>query len=149
MTDERARANDEARPIEPVTDCENNGSKGYALCSASIFRDHVEGTRALRDRQAAYLESLPSDPKEVICAAYKLMHPDGDKYPHGIEEALHLSHALEALVKGGDLDTEGRTRDAALNVAHRVAYAMHRATRQLDRISDILGNPGRIERDGS
>ena len=75
------------------------------------------------------------------------MHPDGDDYPEGIEEALHLSQALEAMIKDGDLDEEGRTRDAALYVADRVVFAMHRATRQLGRISDILKNPGRIESD--
>ncbi len=147
MTDERARANDEARPVKPVTNWQNKAANGYALCGESIFRKHIEGTQALRDRQAAYLDSLPSDPPEVIRAALKLMHPNGDNYPEGIEEALHLSYALEALVKDGELDEEGRPRDAALYLADRVAYAMHRATRQLDRIADILRNPSRVERD--
>ncbi|SFN46749.1 hypothetical protein SAMN04487859_10330 [Roseovarius lutimaris] len=133
--------------IEPVTVWENEEAKGHALCAEYLFREHVEHTQAMRDRHAAYLASLPTDPQEVIRAALKLMHPTGDDYPDGIEEALHLSYALEALVKEGDLDAKGRSRDAALYVASQVSYAMHRATRQLDRISDILGNPGRIERD--
>ncbi|WP_146136659.1 hypothetical protein [Aliiruegeria haliotis] len=133
--------------LKPVTMWENKAAKGHALCAEPIFRDHIEGTQALRDRQAAYLDSLPSDPPEVIRAALKLMHPNSESYPDGIEEALHLSHALEALVKDGDLDEDGFNRDAALYVADRVVMAMHRATRQLDRIGDILGNPGRIERD--
>lgn len=133
--------------IEPVTVWEDEEAKGHALCAESIFRQHIEETQELRGRHAAYLASLPTDPREVIRAALKLMHPTGDEYPDGIEEALHLSYALEALVKEGDLDVKGRSRDAALYVASQVSYAMHRATRQLDRISDILGNPGRIERD--
>lgn len=131
----------------PVSEWENNAAKGYALCAEHTFRDHIERTQALRDRQAAYLESLPRNPPEAILAAIELMHPNGDSYPDGIEEALHLSCALEALVKDGDLAAECRTRDAALYVADRVAFAVHRATRQLDRIAHILRNPGRIERD--
>ena len=139
MTNERACADNESESVEPVTDWENKAAKGHALCVESIFRKHIEGTQALRDRQAAYLDSLPSDPPEVIRVALKLMHLNSDQYPEGIEEALRLSYALEALVKEGDLDNEGRTRDAALHLADRVAFTMHRATRQLDRISDILG----------
>jgi len=148
MTKDRVCADTPALPIYPVNNWENNEVKGHALCADYLFREHVERAQALRDRQASYLESLPTDPREVIRAALKLMHPTGDEYPDGIEEALHLSYALEALVKEGDLDAKGRSRDAALYVASQVSYAMHRATRQLDRISDTLGNPGRIERDG-
>ena len=144
MTKERACASDEARPIKPVTKWENNASNGQALCSEYLFREQVEQTRVLRDRQAAYRKSLPTDPPEAIRAALRIMHPTGDDYPDGIEEALHLSFALEALVRAGDLDAQGRSREAALYVADRVSDAMHRATRQLDRIADILGNPGRI-----
>lgn len=133
--------------LKPVTMWENKAAKGHALCAESTFRDHIESAQALRDRQAAYLDSLPSDPPEVIRAARRLLHQGSDEYPEGIKEALHLSHALEALVKEGDLNEDGFDRDAALYVAHRIVIAMHRATRQLDRISDILGNPGRIERD--
>lgn len=131
--------------ITPVTDWENKAVKGHALCAEYVFREHIEDTQALRDRQAAYLESLPSDPPEVIRAARSLLHQDSDEYPEGIKEALHLSHALEALVKDGDLDENGKNRAAALYVAHRIVMAMHRATQQLDRISDILGNSGRIK----
>lgn len=134
-------------PLKPVTHWENAASKGQALCAEYIFREHIEQTQALRDRQAAYLKSMPTDPTEVIRAAIKLMHPKGDDYPDGIEEALHLSYALEALVKEGDLEAQGRSRDAALYVARTLSFAMHRATLELDRISDILKNPDRIERE--
>jgi len=145
MTKDHATVTNES--TKPVRDWENAGVKGLALCGEDVFQENMQKVRELRDRQAAYLDSLPSDPPEAIRAALKLMHPPGDEYPEGIEEALHLSHALAALVKDGDLDEGGFNRDAALYVADRVAFAMHRATRQLDRISDILGNPGRIERD--
>lgn len=147
MTNELASAHHETQPVKPVTNWENKRANGLALCDESIFRKQTEHTQSLRDRQAAYLDSLPSDPSEVIKAALKLIHPKGENYPDGFEEALHLSYALEALVKDGDLEAEGRTRDAALYVADRVAFAMHRATKQLDRVSYILGTPGRMRRD--
>ncbi len=147
MEKERVCATDETHPVEPVSDWDNNDTKGYALVSENLFRQNMGKIHALRERQAAYRNSLPTDPPAVISAALKLMHPNGSQYPDGVEEALHLSFALEALVKEGDLDSQGRSRDAALYVADRISHAMHRAAHQLDRISDILGNPRRIERD--
>ena len=148
MTNERASASDDARPIEPVTDWENDDSKGLALCAESLFREHVELAQARRDRQAAYLDSLPTDPTEVIRAALKLMHPRGETYLEGFEEALHLSVALEALIKDGDVDEEiSISRESALHIADRIVTSLRQAARQIDRISDILGNPPRIERE--
>ncbi len=148
MTKERDCASGEALPVEPVTIWENEACNRLALVGESVFRQSVEEAQELRDRQAAYLASLPTDPREVIRAARELMQPTGEEYPDGIEEALHLSYALEALVNEGNLGAQGRSRDAALYVASQVSFALHRAVRQLDRISDILGNPGRIEREG-
>lgn len=147
MPKERACANDETRPVAPVTTWENEKAKGYALCAESLFRGHVEKVQALRDRQAEYLASLPTDPLEVLKAALKVLHPDAEEYPDGVEEALHLAYALKAMMADESVGEAGRTRDAAIYLADRIAYAMHRATDQLDRIADILGNPGRIERE--
>ena len=83
MTNERARASSDALPIEPVTVWENEEAKENALCDEYLFREHVEYTQALRDRHEAYLASLPTDPREVIRAAIKLMHPTGDQYRMG------------------------------------------------------------------
>lgn len=146
MTNERARANDTP---QPVTRWQNEEVKGHALCYEDLFTEHVEKTKALRERQATYLASLPTDPPEAIRAALKVLHPDGDCYPEGIEEAMNLTYALEAMMKDGDLDACGGSRDAALFLADRVTSALHRATRQMDRIADILGNSNRIELGGS
>jgi hypothetical protein len=134
------------QPATPVTDWENDDSKGMVLCAEDLFREHIERTKTLRDRQAAYLDSLPTDPPEAIRAAIKLMHPSGDPFPDGFEEALHLTIALEAMVKGGDVDVEGVVRDATLYIANNVTYALMSTKRQLDLISDILSNPSRKER---
>lgn len=146
MTKERACANDTARQVEPITSWDNEACDGLALCRDDIFHERIDTAQELRDRQAAYLESLPTDTQTATSAALKLIHPGGNDYPDGIEEALHLCFALEALVKQGDLDAQGRSRDAAFYIVDRVGHAMHRATRQLDHISNILGNPGRVER---
>ena len=51
------------------------------------------------------------------------------------------------MVKHGSTDDDGPERDAAIYLADQVAHAMVRATEQLDRISDILDNPARLERE--
>lgn len=121
---------------------ENKGVKGHALCSEFVFQDHLTNAQALRDRQASYLNSLPTDLTDVIKAAREIMHPGYvNEYPEGIEEALHLSVVPDAMTKAGDLDVEGRPRDAALYVAERVFTAMHRAVRALDRLDHVLAKP--------
>ncbi|MEM9578259.1 MAG: hypothetical protein AAF999_14745 [Pseudomonadota bacterium] len=147
MTKERACANNSAHPLKPVTSWENSQVKGLALCATEAFNTHVYEAQALREQQTAYLDSLPTDPNEAIQAAWKLMHPDYDNYPEGFEEALHLSFALEAMIKDANIDDEGPTRDAALYVADRMVTALCRTSEQLDRVSDILRKPGRTDRD--
>lgn len=146
MTNERARATDEDRPVEPVSKWENAEAKGLALCANFVFEEKLATAKKLRERHAAYLASLPSDPETAVRAAWLLLHPDAEEYPDGFEEALHLSSALEAMVREGDLDTQGRSRDAALFLASQMSTAMHRAARQLDLISDILENVRPTER---
>lgn len=140
MTKERASANNGNRPVEPVDKWENRAVHGNALCYETFYQEFIERTQALRDRQAAYCASLPTDPHDKIRAARDILQHGGEDYPDGIEEALHLSYALEALVKEGDLDAEGRSRDAALYIADRLSSAMHRAVGQLDRMSHILSS---------
>ena len=149
MTNERARANDETRPPERVSYVENKEGKGLALADERFFQERMAKIKDLRDRQAAYEASLPQDLPDIVIAARRIMHPDGDNYPEGIEEALHLSSALEAMIQAGDLDADGRARDAALYLADRLTSAMHRAVGNLDRISDILCNHARIEREAA
>lgn len=132
--------------LEPVSEYENASVGGKALCCESLFREHIEQAQALRDRQAAYLASLPTDPAEAIRAANKLLYPSGGQYPEDFEEALHLSFALEALLRTLEVDAPGRVRDATIHIAERVADAMSRFAEILDRVGDILGNPGRVER---
>jgi len=141
MPEERVSANDTAMPAK-VTDWENTYANGLALLNEEYFQERLEYIKALRRRQATYLDSLPDEPKEAIRAAWAEMHPEGEKYPDGIEQALYLSYALAAQVKAGDAEDEGRSRDAVLWVADRIALGLHRATFQLDRISDILGKAG-------
>lgn len=145
----RKRIPYEDQPVKPVTEWENNEVGGKALLDEGVYRDHLARVQALRDRQAAYLASLPTEPAEAIRCAEELLHPDCQVYPEGFEEALHLAQALAAMVKDGDLAAEGRLRDAAQYIADRVSFAMHRAARQLDQIGDILHNPSRVENETS
>lgn len=147
MTESRAGANGENLHPERVTDLENERVGGWALCAEPIFQQHVSLVQSMRDRQSRYLASLPTDPQEAIKAALAIMHPSGDLYPDGFEEALHLSYALEAMVRRGDLGEADRHQDTVLYLADRVLMATGRAACQLDKISDILSNPRRVEPD--
>lgn len=146
MTKKRASATDELRHVEPVSSWTNQDVSGNALCAEHVWQENRSRIEDLRSRQRNYLDSLPTNPGEVIDAALRIMHPDGEEYPDGVEEAMHLACALEAMVRDGDLGAQGRFRDAAIYVSERVTYALHRATRQLDKMSDVLGNRDRIER---
>ncbi len=128
---------------KPVLPHENRKARGYALCREGIFRAHVAEVEQLRARQAEYLASLPTDPREAIRAALELLHPNDEEYPDGIEEALHLSIALEALdaVNGNGDDACAATA----YVGARVSAALCRAAQQISLVSDILDNPGRLE----
>ncbi|WP_146188713.1 hypothetical protein [Pseudoprimorskyibacter insulae] len=108
--------------------------------------EHFAAVKALRDRQAAYLDSLPTDPKEAIKAARAIMTPDFEPYPEGVKEALYLSVALESLVNGEGIEGRGLDRDAARFIANRVSTAMFNVMKDLDRLSDVLENPSRFER---
>lgn len=132
---------------EPISDWENNSVKGLALTADKVFEDEMERVNAMRAQQQAYLDSLPSEPEEIIRAASKLMHTELGAYPDGFEEALHLSVALEALVKVGELDSEGLDRDAANYIAADISTRLMNTRRSLDRISDLLANPRRLERE--
>ncbi|WP_421702102.1 hypothetical protein [Aliiroseovarius sp.] len=140
MSNERACASEVSLSNDPISDWENERSNGFALCSDRTFRREMERVQSLREQHRRYIESLPKEPMQAINAATQLLHPGGEAYPTGIEEALHFSYALEALIKDANTDYPGRTRDAALYLADRLTFAMHQAVERVDRVSDLLGN---------
>lgn len=145
MSDMNKKAGaDTARPVDSYV---NEMVDGLALCADSIFEEKLAEVGRLRRRQADYLASLPTKADDCISAAVKILHHDSEEYPEGFEEALYLSFALEPMIR--DLRTEdpGIERQALLYVADRVRWGLERASRKLDRVSDILCNPGRIERE--
>ncbi|MEQ9257509.1 MAG: hypothetical protein RIG84_00275 [Roseovarius sp.] len=147
MTNDRARANDETRAVKPVTDHENQSAKGFALCGDKLFEDGIAYIRQLRERQARYMESLPTDFREANSQAIRILHPDGEEFPYGIKEAFCLAFAVEAMIKDGGIDEPSPARDAALGLADMLISSMRRGTEELKRLSDILGNLDQIERD--
>jgi len=146
MPKERVCANDEVRPLEPVSDCQNREVKGLALSASYVFDENIERVKALREQQQQFLSSLPEEPSEVISQALEIMHSGGGNYPKGIDDALHFAHALEAMVRSEDIDVEWRLKDAACYFARRLAASMHDAVTELDRMQYVLSNPSRLER---
>ena len=134
-------------PPEPVTSYENRQVHGLALCMDGILEDEVAKIQALRARQAAYCDSLPTDPSECITAATKALYSHGENYPRGLEEALHLSCALAPMINAPGYEEPGPERDALLWIAGRIQEYLQDAAGVIDRAADILGNPARIERE--
>lgn len=130
----------------PVTNWENQSVGGTALCAESLFLDHIEDAKKLRERQAQYEASLPTDPEEVISSALRLLHPNGNSYPEGVEEALQLSCALAVIVKHGDLEVLSPERETAVYLADRLEVATRNAAGRLDRLSDVLCAKSRQKR---
>ena len=125
-------------PVRPVNTWDNDYYHRLPLTADGVFREFMNDVTELRARQKAYLDSLPADPIEAARKAKEILHPDGEDYPEGFEKALHLSWALEALLKGRDLDASGRERDAALWIAREVTSALSAAAVRLEHVSDLL-----------
>ena len=87
---------------------------------------------------------MPTEPDEIISEALKIMHPDAQLYPAGIEDALHLSYALFEMVKNG-IDETGPNRDAAMYIADRVNTDLIRAALELERLGHVLANRHRTD----
>lgn len=98
----------------PVSLWENEQVEGYALCAEFILNDNRAKVDALRQRQAAFEATLPTDPEAIVDAALRLMHPNGATYPGKFEEALHMAKALRPMIRDLDTANPGPDRDALL-----------------------------------
>lgn len=83
------------------------------------------------------------EPADVIRASLLIIHPLGGNYLEGFEEALHLSHGIEALIDNASFVEAGPVRDAATFLAARLTLLLGRAQSELDRLSDTLGSRAR------
>lgn len=131
--------------IEPVNIWENEAAHRLPLCSARLFAERLDQITQLHDRQAEYLASLPSDPKECVSAALGVLHENDSDHPKGFEEALFLSYALGPMVKDLLADCYGPERDALLHVVDRIKSGLESAAAALNHAYAILENPDRIE----
>lgn len=139
MTDKTpSPGNGTGMPAKPVNDWDNREYHGLPMMVDKLFHEFIDDVTELRARQKAYEKSLPTDPREAARKALGILHPDGSEYLEGFEKALHLSWALEALIKGRDLDAQGRERDAALWIARELTDGLSTAAVQLDHISNLL-----------
>ena len=123
-----------------VSNLENDETDGLALCHETLFHEKIDQAKELRRRQAAYLASLPTDPKDCISAALRKLHPFETEYVTGFEEAMYLGFAVDAMVTQACIDDEGPWRDAARYLCSEMITASIKAKAELDDISDILTN---------
>jgi len=134
---------------QPVSIHENRAVNGLALSADPVFEETVTTARELRQRQAEYRKSLPTDPAEAIRLALRHLEYDTGDYPEGVEEALHLSAMLVEALRYSEVAGYEWEPEAAIYVADRIEMAMRRATAALDRVNDILRNPANAARDSS
>ncbi|AUQ55169.1 hypothetical protein [Phaeobacter inhibens] len=149
MPKERVCANSEtvSADIQPISEHENKSVNGKALCADIVLAEEMERVSELRDRQAQFLATLPVEPQDAIDASFQILNPGMDDYIEGFEEALHLSHALAALIEKGDLEHDTREQDAAVFVSQQIARYLGQTRTRLDRLGYILRNPRRVERE--
>ena len=131
---------------QPVSTWENESVNGMALSADSVFEDGIAKARELRERQAEYLKSLPSERDAAIRLALKYLEHDYGEYPEGVEEALHLSAILAEALRFSKVAGYQWEPESAIHVADRIEMALRRATSALDRANDVLRNPARVER---
>lgn len=133
--------------IKRVSDEENKAVDGHALCAEMFFERHIAEAQALRARQAAYLASLPTEPAEAIKAAQHILHPSGDNYPFGFEEALHCSVALEAMVKEMVRNPLALNERALFFFTEKLVDRLGDTLKELEALSCVLANPARLARE--
>ena len=136
-------------PVHPVSIHENEANHNMPLMAERVFSQSLAAVTRLRKRQADYLASLPTTAEDCGKAALGLLHPEGETYPEGFEEALYLSFALEPMIHRLDTDEPCIERDALLFIAGRVRWGLERSAVKLDLISDLLCNPNQIEREAA
>lgn len=108
MTNERACANNTPQPIQ---EWENENVKGEALSRKRFHEEHLAEVNELRQRQEAYIASLPKNPSEALTEIHStLLDPReiGEQH-YAPRAALEIIHQLA--LKNGLEDDEG-IRDA-------------------------------------
>lgn len=144
MTNERTTAN---TPDSPVSTYENERVGGLAHCDKLIFADKLTEAQRLRDQQAKYYASLPTDPAECLTEAIAVLYPLSEENGDCVERALHLSVAMTALIDQMEPDHGEPQRATLLYIADQITWELSLAVRKITRVADILKNPARIERE--
>lgn len=129
---------------EPVTEWENDIVGGKALCHKFKLDSEMKHIGELRERQAAYLAELPTDPTECIDKALGILNPGSEEYPEGFDRARHMAVALTALVRHGDLSNDLMDHAAASYIAQTIADDLEHLRTDLDRVNDLIRSPRRV-----
>lgn len=127
-------ANDTALPERPrpVSDAENEGVGGLALCAQYLWDEKKKQIEEMRVRHEAYLASLPSEPLAAIRLALDELGAN-DEVPEALERAHHMSVALGALARFGDPFNPSISRPATIYFTEQMEEALAAALAQLRR----------------
>ena len=134
---------------EPVSDYENAKVDGAALMSERVYKKSMEFAEDLRARQAAYLDSLPKTDTDAVAEGLSILHPDGENYPEGFEEAYHCAVAIEAICQSEDNLELRDVQETLAWLSRKVAVGLYGVRRDLAHLSKVLGRPQEIEREAA
>ena len=137
---------DDMREPQPVP-YDGTMETSLAHLARPFFDKTLKNVEMLRTQEQEYRDSLPVDPANCIARALGMLHPDAESYPKGLEEALHLSRALGAMVENYDFSPDDADGKAASWIAGRIHQSIRDTCETLDRMADVLANPKRLERE--
>ncbi|OIQ64253.1 hypothetical protein GALL_541970 [mine drainage metagenome] len=123
--------------LKPVTKDENRSVRGLALVHDIMFQQILERAEELRKRQAAYVESLPRDPRAAARAALVELRAATDGYPSDLDTIINSLNALTAICGSDDAGHEAEFQTAHF-LSSIATDAALKLKRHLDRIDVIL-----------
>lgn len=133
-----------AEEFRPVSAYDNARTFGLALCCDAVHADKLEEIDDLRDRHAAYLNSLPGDPLEGVKVIEKLV---GDEPDEGLGVAQHALVLIEEVVRNVELDGYPGLQKAIAWLASAGADAVRPVIERNNKASDICNKIREIQKE--
>ncbi len=119
-----------------VTNFENEEVGGLAMCFEMTLERALERVSSLRTEDKLYHEALPSDPGQKLKAIIKILEGGDDDVPDECTLALHVSMALEVMLKNGEQSSPWQQESAAF-MAEKIHDSLFILCEKLRCVMDI------------
>lgn len=120
----------------PVSDWENYEVKGGALSCKDVYLKHLVEVDDLRQRQKAYVDSLPKDPTGALLEIHRTINDAGDigADDYAPRAALEI---IRSLATHNALDDSQHMRDAIIWLAEQGQGGLSSREASSQRAKDI------------